>query len=179
MSFDIWREGDFADSIDILEQVIGAMEADEAEAGVGFLEDSRLERSGLFLVVDEFDDSTCADSFAGLEHDPPFERGGFLGEEDFDIASGGWFTGAEAGGYDPAIVEDQEVSGSEEIWQVDERLVLGESGLPVEGKQAGAVPFVCGMLGDQFRGQWIVEVFDEHGGDHGWDGVRHQDACAD
>lgn len=140
------------------------MEAEVAEAGGGFFEDGGLEGCGLFVVIHEFDDCSGADAFTGFEHDPPFEGGGFLGEEDFDVAARVLFAGAEAGGDDAAIIEDEEVAGLEEIGEVEERAMLGESGLPVEGKQAGAVPFICGMLSDEFLGQRIVEVFDEHAG---------------
>ncbi|MFM1945585.1 MAG: hypothetical protein RI897_4567 [Verrucomicrobiota bacterium] len=140
------------------------MEAEEAEAGGGFFEDGGVEGGGLFVVIDELDDCSGADAFTGFEHDPPFEGRGFLGEEDFDVTAGVLFAGAEAGGDDAAIIEDEEVAGQEEAGEVEECAMAGASGLSIEGKQAGAIPFICGMLSDEFRGQWIVEVFDEHAG---------------
>lgn len=110
---------------------------------------------------------TGAYPFAGSEQDPPFERGGFFEEQDFDLALGIGLMSAKAGGDDFGIVEDQEITGSEPMLEIGEPGVVVKPGGAVEDEEAGGIPLEDRRLGDEFLGEEIIEVSDPHDGGEG------------
>jgi len=100
-----------------------------------------------------------------------FGVGEALGEEDFDLAGGGGAFrlrgeagagGVEARGENAGVVEDEEVAGSEELWEIDEEAVCKGSGAAVEGHHAAGAADSGWVLRDEVFGKVVVEVGDEH-----------------
>jgi hypothetical protein len=94
-----------------------------------------------------------------------------LGEEDFDAAGGDGRVGlgAEAGaggvearGENPGVVEDEEVAGVEELWEVGEEVVGEGAGAAVEGEHAAGATDLGRVLRDEVLGEVVVEVGNKH-----------------
>jgi hypothetical protein len=72
--------------------------------------------------------------------------------------------GVEAGGDDAGIVEDEDVASLEKIGEVLELTVFDLAGVAMEDEEAGLIAAGGGLLGDQFRGQVVMEIGGSHGG---------------
>ena len=86
-------------------------------------------------------------------------------EEQFHLAAGVLPAAVEAGRYDPALVEHHHVAGLDVPSDVQELPVLDAAGGAVKDQQPGGVPGFYGGLGDEFRGQAVVEIAGAHFGE--------------
>jgi len=99
-----------------------------------------------------------------------------FGEEDFNEAGGlgravlgarADAGGEEARGQDAGVVQNEEIAGLEELREVGEEVVAKCSGCAVEDQHTARSALGGRVLGDEFGGQVVMEVGDEH-----WVGVQ-------
>jgi hypothetical protein len=113
------------------------------------------------------------DFFGGFDEGcPVVVRGGeTLREEDFYVASGcgrvllggeASSGGEETCGDDAGIVEDEEVAGLEERWEIGEDAIGIRAGVAVESHHAAGAAHGWRLLRDEVFGKCVVEVGDEH-----------------
>jgi len=99
-----------------------------------------------------------------------------FGEEDFDEAGGlgravlgarADAGGEEARWQDAGVVENEEIAGLEELREIGEEVVAECSGGAVEDEHTAGAALGGRVLGDEFGGQVVMEVGDEH-----WVGIQ-------
>jgi len=91
-------------------------------------------------------------------------------DQDFDLTAA-VLAAAQPGLDDAGVVEDQQVARAQQAGQVDELPVVQAAGAVQVQQPAGVAPF-GGMLGDQFGGQFVVELGNIEGVGHGRSGCR-------
>jgi len=64
----------------------------------------------------------------------------------------------QAGGYDLGVVDDQDVLRTDVVKDIEKVLVLNCFGFPVQHHEAGVIPFLHGVLGNQLLGQMVEEI---------------------
>ena len=89
-------------------------------------------------------------------------------DQDLDL-SAAVLAAAQPGLDDAGVVEDQQVARAQQTGQVGELTVVQAAGAVQVQQPAGVAPF-GGMLGDQFGGQFVVELGNIEGVGHGWSG---------
>ena len=164
-AMDVGRERHVADAVEGGVEVGDWLEADGTLAVFAVGDDFCLE-----AAVAKADDFSGEDFAAGADEGEPFPLGELLGEHDLDAAGGvmaglGMEAGAlavKARGYDPGVVEDEEVAGLEEGGKVAEVAVGEGSGGAVEGEHARGGAVGEGFLRDEFFGEMEIEIGDEH-----------------
>lgn len=87
-------------------------------------------------------------------------------EECFDCAAGSRADAEEAGGHDAGVVDDHEVAGLEQAGKVLEDVVGDSAGGAVEDEEACGIARFGRLLGDQFAGEFEVEVAGAHCCEH-------------
>jgi len=173
----VGRERDVADAFHASEEILCRREADVALAEFAASDDPGLK----FIVIAEEEMLTDADFSAGADEAFPvvgvllelaceedldasvqeLARGGIARAERLGFEAGA--TSVKTGGKYFRVVEDQKVGGTEEIGEVAELAIveLAVGGRKVEEAGGGAVGER--LLGDEFFGEMVVEVGDEHG----------------
>ena len=64
----------------------------------------------------------------------------------------------QTGGQHPGIVQDQAVTGVQEVRQLVEMVMLPGTGVPVQSHEPGTVPPLQRRLGDQFLRELVVKI---------------------
>jgi len=70
--------------------------------------------------------------------------------------------GEEACGEDAGVVEDEEIAGVQEGWEVREEIVVEGAGCAVEDEHTASAAEVWWSLRDEVFGEVEVEVSDAH-----------------
>ncbi len=150
-------------------------EAEDPLAALQGLEHLGLQGRGARLAGAEAEPHTGEGPLGRFHQGGPVAGAGFLDQEERK----GPVLGLEAGGDHPAVVEDQEVVGTEEIRQIGEAGV-GEGAVgPVHHQEAGAGPLRGGIGRDQFGRQLEGEIIGTHerGANDLWMSVSASKCC--
>ena len=134
-----------------------------------------------FVVLAEEQAFAYADFAAGTNQTFPIVGigGELAGQQNFDAsventsgrgivrterASADAFAAAiEPGCKDAGVIEDQQISGLQEIWKIAEQAIGIVAAGALQVQHAGAVASGERGLGDEFAGQMEVEVGNQHG----------------
>lgn len=180
---DVGRERDVADAIEGGEEVVHALnglKADAALAEFGAGQDIGLKFSEIAIVLAEEQSFTDAYFAAGANQAFPIVGigGKLAGQKNLDAAveeiagsrivradrvSAGAFAAAmEPGGKDAGVVEDHEIAGLQQVWEIAEHAVGVAAAGSLQVQHAGSVAVGEGVLGNEFVGKVEVEVGNQH-----------------
>jgi hypothetical protein len=167
---DVGREWDVTDAVESGEKVfvfliLAGLKTDAALAE--FLAGKNL--SLKFIVIPEEQAFADADLAAGPDQALPIiGLGGELARQQNLDATVKGITRAltaaiEPRGKDAGVVEDQQIAGPQQVWEVAEQAVGVEAAGSWHVQHPGAIAVDGGFLGDEFVGKTKVEVGNQHG----------------
>jgi len=179
---DVGRQRDVADLIECGEEIVHAMsgrEADAALAEFGAGQDLSLK----FVAIRLAEEQAFADADLASGTDQAFPvigMGGELtGQQNFDasvgdiagrrimsaygVSAGACAAAIDPGGEDAGIVENDEVTGAQQVREVAELAIGIVAGCTLQVQHAGAVPDTERGLGDELGGQIEMEIRNQHG----------------
>ncbi len=155
---DVGRERDGADGGGIE----GALEFEEDDA-LGALDDSGTKRPFGGVELEE----PAGDCLAARPEEYfPAAVGEGPDKEHFDGAAGIGTDAVEAGGHDAGIVHDEEVARAEEGGEFAKDVMGDGASGAADEEEAGGIAWCGGLLGDQFPGEFEVEVARTHSFEH-------------
>jgi hypothetical protein len=167
-AMDVGGQRHVADAVEDGAEVGGGGEPESAFAEVGSGDDFGFEEGCGVVRCGEVEALAGLHFSAGSYKGGPLVLGELLGEEDFDAAGGvgraslGVLTadacGVEARGDDPAVVENEEVAGVEELGEIAEEVVAVLTGVAVEDEHAAGAADGRGRLRDEFFGELEMEI---------------------
>ena len=94
--------------------------------------------------------------------DFPFAGCSFFKQQELDLAAGGRFVAEDAGGDYLGIVEYEHVGSPEIVNNIEDRFVLDQARIAMEHHHARQLAPFRRVLGDELRGQIIVEQVGFH-----------------
>ena len=103
------------------------------------------------------DDGARPGGFAGTNMGQGSVTAGHSLHQDFDFAPG-IFPAPEASRYNPGVIEHQQVIGTDEVGELAEAMMAELPAGAVQAQQSTGAALGQRILGDQFRGEYIVEV---------------------
>lgn len=136
--------------------------ADFVEVGCLIPDD---ESFALFVDLDDLagvwadlDGAADFHAFSGADEAPPMGGIDGIGAEEFD----GVIVGKDTSGDDFGVVEDEEVIGREEFWEIGEVVVGDRAGGAVDEHHARGGPIGEGARGDEFGREFVEKITGSH-----------------
>lgn len=157
-SFDVRGEGNFAESVERIQNI---RHAGEFEASMAFVVDGDnfcVNVGGVAGGIVKNNFRADARAFAGAQHHPPIVDAIFFEQKNFKLAAGAGVDAAQAGGDDAGVVEHKHIAGEKVFEKLGKTAMGNFLRVPLQDQEAGLIADRRGCLGDQFRRQKEIEI---------------------